>query len=299
MNTDGILKSIFISMRITHWVKNLFLFAALIFSGHLFRPDDFLKTVIGFFLFSFASSAIYLINDITDREKDTLHPVKARRPIPSGALSVGTAIAVAAGLLLISIIGSFLLNTLFGVVTVAYVIVNLAYSFLLKKVVILDVMSIAVSFVLRVVAGAVIIDVPSSEWLILCTLLLSLFLGFSKRRHEVTYLETNAVAHRSVLEYYSPLFLDQMTAIVTASTVMSYALYTISEETVRKFGTKDLIYTIPFVLYGIFRYLYLVHKREEGGSPTRILLTDVPLILNVILLVVTCAYIIYGKQLYG
>ncbi len=286
-------------MRITHWVKNLFLFAALVFSGHLLRPDDFLKTVVGFFLFSFASSAIYLINDITDLEKDKLHPAKAKRPIPSGALGVGTAGIAAAGLLAVSLIGSFSMNPLFGLVTVTYVVVNLGYSFLLKKVVILDVMSIAVSFVLRVVAGAVIISVPSSEWLILCTLLLSLFLGFSKRRHEVIFLEKSAVAHRSVLEYYSPLFLDQMTAIVTASTVMSYALYTISEETVRKFGTKDLIYTIPFVLYGIFRYLYLVHKREEGGNPTKILLTDIPLILNVILWVLACAYVIYGKQLYG
>jgi 4-hydroxybenzoate polyprenyltransferase len=285
-------------MRITHWVKNLFLFAALIFSGHLFQPKDFLLTVVGFFLFSLASSAVYLVNDVSDREKDKLHPVKAKRPIASGTLAVGTASAAAVGLLIISITGSLLLNTLFGAVTIAYVLVNLAYSYVLKNTVILDVMSIAVSFVLRVVAGAVIIDVPSSEWLILCTLLLSLFLGFSKRRHEVTYLETNAVAHRSVLEFYSPQFLDQMTAIVTASTVMSYALYTISEETVRKFGTNNLIYTVPFVLYGIFRYLYLVHKREEGGNPTKILLTDVPLIVDLILWILVCAYIIYGRQLY-
>ncbi|MEK6569991.1 MAG: decaprenyl-phosphate phosphoribosyltransferase, partial [Bacteroidota bacterium] len=180
-----------------------------------------------------------------------------------------------------------------------YVLINLTYSFHLKKIVILDVMSIAACFVLRVVAGAVIIGVPSSEWLILCTLLLSLFLGFSKRRHELLILEKNAVGHRAVLEHYSPHFLDQMTAIVTASTVMSYALYTISEETVKKFGTNHLIYTVPFVLYGIFRYLYLVHKREEGGNPTKILLTDIPLILNVVAWVLVCAYIIYGRQFYG
>jgi hypothetical protein len=148
------------------------------------------------------------------------------------------------------------------------------------------------------VAGAVIIGVPSSEWLILCTLLLSLFLGFAKRRHELLILEKDATVHRAVLEHYSPYFLDQMTAIVTASTVMSYALYTISDETVRKFDTKSLIYTVPFVLYGIFRYLYLVHKREKGGNPTKIILTDIPLILNVVAWVLVCAYIIYGGTPY-
>ncbi len=286
-------------MRPSHWVKNLFLFAALIFSGHLLRLDDFIETLIGFFLFSFASSGLYLINDITDIEKDKLHPAKSKRPIPSGALSVGAAWTAAAFLLIVVLAGSFQVGFEFGIVTTVYVVLNLAYSFFLKNIVILDVMTIAVGFVLRVVAGAVIINVPSSEWLIICTILLSLFLAFSKRRHELTFLERNAVDHRSVLEHYSPHFLDQMTAIVTASTVMSYALYTISEETLKKFGTHNLIYTIPFVLYGIFRYLYLVHRREEGGNPTRILLTDIPMIVNVILWVLACAYIIYGPKLYG
>lgn len=286
-------------MRLSHWVKNLFLFAALVFSGRLLHFDDFLRTVAGFFLFSFASSAIYLINDITDIEKDKLHPAKSRRPIPAGTLSAKTAATAAAGLIVFSLGASFQINSSFGLVTVIYVGINIAYSLFLKNIVILDIMSIAVSFVLRVVAGAVIIGVPASEWLILCTLLLSLFLGFSKRRHELLILESNAVAHRSVLEHYSPHFLDQMTAIVTASTVMSYALYTLSEETIKKFNTHNLIYTVPFVLYGIFRYLYLVHKREQGGSPTRILLTDLPLILNLVAWVIVCVFIIYGNRLYG
>lgn len=204
----------------------------------------------------------------------------------------------AAFLLLLALVGAFFINSRFGIVAAAYVLVNIVYSFYLKNIVILDVMSIAISFVLRVVAGAVIIGVPSSEWLILCTLLLSLFLGFAKRRHELLILENKAADHRAVLEHYSPYFLDQMTAIVTASTVMSYALYTISDETVKKFNTKSLIYTVPFVLYGIFRYLYLVHKREEGGNPTKILLTDVPLILNVLAWVLVCAYIIYRGSVY-
>ena len=291
-------RSIIVSMRPSHWVKNLFLFAALIFSGRLLYLNDFLLTLVGFFVFSLGSSGIYLINDIADIEKDRLHPEKSLRPIPSGALSVTMAGVAAAFLLLLALVGAFFVNYRFGLVTAAYVLVNIAYSYYLKNIVILDVMSIAVSFVLRVVAGAVIIGVPSSEWLILCTLLLSLFLGFAKRRHELLILENKATDHRAVLEHYSPYFLDQMTAIVTASTVMSYAIYTISDETVKKFNTKSLIYTIPFVLYGIFRYLYLVHKREEGGNPTKILLTDVPLILNVLAWVLVCAYIIYGGSLY-
>ena len=299
MPATSTLQSILISLRLSHWVKHLFLFAALIFSGRLLHFDDFLRTVAGFFLFSFASSAIYLINDITDIEKDKLHPTKSKRPIPSGALSVNTAATVAVGLLIIALGVSFQINSSFGLVTAIYVIVNIAYSLFLKNVVILDVMSIAASFVLRVVAGAAMIGVPASEWLILCTLLLSLFLGFSKRRHELLILERDAVAHRSVLEHYSPHFLDQMTAIVTAATVMSYALYTLSEETVRKFSTHHLIYTVPFVLYGIFRYLYLVHKREEGGNPTKILLTDIPMIVNVVVWVLVCVFIIYGSKVYG
>jgi len=286
-------------MRISHWVKNLFLFAALIFSGHLFRPGELLLTVLGFLCFSLVSSSIYLINDITDLEKDRIHPLKSKRPVASGALSINAAALAAAGLLIIGLGASFQINSRFGLVTALYMVVNVFYSLFLKKVVILDVMSIAVSFVLRVLAGAVLIDVSASEWLILCTLLLSLFLGFSKRRHELLLLEKEAAGHRSVLVQYSPHFLDQMTAIVTASTVMSYALYTISEETVRKFNTRDLIYTLPFVLYGIFRYLYLVHKREEGGNPTKILLTDLPMIVNLLLWIIVCVVIIYRKSLYG
>jgi 4-hydroxybenzoate polyprenyltransferase len=291
------LRSILVSMRPPHWVKNLFLFAALIFSGRLLYLDDFLLTLVGFFLFSLGSSGIYLINDVADIEKDRLHPEKSSRPIASGALSVTTALVAAIFLLLLTLVGGFFINSHFVLVAAAYIFINIIYSFYLKNIVILDVMSIAISFVLRVVAGAAIIGVPSSEWLILCTLLLSLFLGFAKRRHELLVLEQKAIEHRAVLEHYSPYFLDQMTAIVTASTVMSYALYTISDETVKKFNTKDLIYTVPFVLYGIFRYLYLVHQREEGGNPTKILLTDLPLILNVLAWVLVCVYVIYRGSL--
>ena len=202
---------------------------------------------------------------------------------------------VATVLALISLIGAHLLGQAFGTVVGLYLILNIFYSLKLKELVILDVMAIAAGFVLRVVAGATLIGVPTSEWLIICTMLLSLFLGFSKRRVELVSLDELANPHRSVLAHYSAQFLDQMTGIVTAATVMSYAVYTISEETVAKFGTSDLIYTVPFVLYGIFRYLYLVHKREEGGDPTKTILTDVPSIVNLVLWISAAGWIIYAR----
>jgi len=281
-------------MRPLQWIKNLFLFAALVFSGHLFIAHDVLRIFLGFFCFSLAASGVYLVNDITDLERDRLHPVKSSRPLPSGALSISAAITASVILTLAALAGAFLLERNFGLILLTYVLINVVYSIRLKNVVILDVMTIAAGFVLRVVGGAAIIEVPTSEWLIICTVLLSLFLGFSKRRHELTMLETDADDHRSVLQHYSPYFLDQMIGIVTASTVMSYVLYTISEDTVHKFGTKNLIFTVPFVLYGIFRYLYLVHKKEEGGDPTRLAISDRPLLANMILWICAASVIIYG-----
>ncbi|MFH2003588.1 MAG: decaprenyl-phosphate phosphoribosyltransferase [Bacteroidota bacterium] len=289
------LKYIIASMRIQQWIKNLFIFAALIFSGHLFIVNDLLLTLVGFFAFSFASSAVYLINDVADIEKDKLHPLKSKRPLPSGNLKISTAVGSSIIFAILSLSLGYFLNPNFVLITLIYISVNILYSFTLKHVVILDVMTIAFGFVLRVVAGAAIIQVPTSEWLIICTILLSLFLGFSKRRSELTLLEVNANHHRSVLGHYSSQFLDQMIGIVTATTVMSYALYTISEETVQKFSTKNLVYTVPFVLYGIFRYLYLVYKKEEGDNPTHSVLTDAPLIVNVIVWIIIASLIIYWK----
>lgn len=282
-------------MRLQQWIKNLFLFAALIFSGHLFNASDVLLTVVGFFTFSFLSSAVYIYNDIKDIESDKLHPVKSRRPLPSGVLAPQMAMAAAAVLAIVSVAVGFFLRRDFGIVLAAYLMLNVFYSLKLKNVVILDVMAIAAGFVLRVVGGAVLIQVPTSQWLIICTILLSLFLGFSKRRTELVTLKGETNPTRSVLGYYSPDFLDQMTGIVTATTVMSYALYTISEETVRKFGTTNLIYTVPFVLYGIFRYLYLVHKKTEGDDPTKTIFTDVPLLVNILLWTVVATWIIYRR----
>ena len=282
-------------MRPQQWIKNLFLFAALVFSGNLFDARDVSLTIAGFFFFCLASSGVYLFNDVADLENDKLHPVKSQRPLPSGKLSVGSALSASVVLAAAGFAGGLYLRTGFGLLILLYLVINVLYSFKLKDVVIIDVMTISAGFVLRVVAGAVLIGVPTSEWLIICTLLLSLFLGFSKRRHELTFLESGAETHRSVLAHYSPYFLDQMIGIVTASTVMSYALYTISDETVRKFGTNHLYYTVPFVLYGIFRYLYLVHKMEAGGNPTKLAATDLPLLINILLWILSSAIIIYGK----
>jgi 4-hydroxybenzoate polyprenyltransferase len=282
-------------MRPQQWIKNLFLFAPLVFAGHLFHTADIVATLLGFTLFSLASSGVYIFNDIQDLERDKLHPEKSLRPLPSGTLPLSTAWAASLVLLAGGTAGAFVLLVPFGVVVLLYVAVNVAYSIWLKDAVILDVMTISAGFVLRVVGGAVLIGVPTSEWLIICTVLLSLFLGFSKRRHELTFLQASAGTHRAVLAQYSPYFLDQMIGIVTASTVMSYALYTISDETVKKFGTTHLIYTVPFVLYGIFRYLYLVHKMLEGGNPTKLAVADRPLLINMILWILTASFIIYGK----
>lgn len=284
------------TMRPQQWIKNLFLFAALVFSGHLFRGNEFCLTALGFFCFSLLSSAVYIFNDITDIDRDRLHPEKSKRPLAAGLLSKPAALSAAVTIAVLMIVCGFFLRLEFGVVLVIYQVLNIAYSLLLKDLVIIDVLTIAALFVLRVLAGAVLIGVPTSEWLIICTMLLSLFLGFSKRRHELSFLSGGeAVIHRSVLRHYSPYFLDQMIGIVTASTVMSYALYTISDETVRKFGTTHLIYTVPFVLYGIFRYLYLVHKREEGGNPAKLALTDMPLMVNIVLWIISASIIIYWK----
>jgi len=284
-------------MRPQQWIKNLFIFAALTFSANLFNFQDLVITIMGFILYSLSASGIYIINDIADLGRDKYHPLKSLRPLPSGFLTKKTAYYAAFFLLTAGIAGSYFLNRNFSVIVLIYVVINFIYSVKLKDIVILDVMTIAAGFVLRVVSGAVLIGVPTSEWLIICTVLLSLFLGFSKRRHELIFLEKQAMGHRSVLRDYSPVFLDQMISIVTATTVMSYALYTISEETVHKFGTTHLIYTVPFVLYGIFRYLYLVHKEEQGGNPARLALTDFPLLVNIILWFISVTMIIYLKQI--
>ncbi len=281
------------TMRPAQWTKNLLIFAAIIFAQHLFDVASMLKTVGAFAIFCLLSSAIYIINDIKDVEQDRVHPLKSKRPIATGELSQSAATAAAILISLSSVLMAFLLNRQFGYVALFYFILLAAYSFWLKHIVILDVLTLAIGFVLRAIAGAVVIDVEFSSWLLLCTIMLALFIALSKRRHELTLLGENAHSHRKILEEYSPHLLDQMIGVVTASTLMAYALYTMAPETRDKFGTSYMILTIPFVIYGIFRYLYLVHHKEQGGSPTKLLLNDKPILLNVLLWVLVSVLIIY------
>ena len=282
-------------LRIYQWNKNLFVFAPLVFSKRLFEYQSLVGVIAAFFLFSVASSSVYIFNDIWDIESDRQHPHKSSRPIASGKISIRYAAGVATILCVTSLFFSFQMKMIFGLIVFGYIILNILYSIAVKNIVILDVMSIAAGFVLRVMGGAEIIDVYPSNWLIVCTILLALFLGFSKRRHELVLLTGEASTHRKVLEHYSTYFLDQMISVVTASSILSYLLYTVSDETVNFFGTRKLLWTAPFVLYGIFRYLYLVHKEEKGEDPSKIMFKDKPLLINILLWGISCIVIIYKR----
>ncbi len=271
------------SMRPSQWVKNTVVFAGLIFSLHFKRIDDVLLTVAAFAVFCALASAVYLLNDIKDREMDRAHPQKRNRPIASGRVSVTTATIASFVLFVIGLGASTFLGTNFLIPVAIYVVLNVAYSYGLKHAPILDVMIVSAGFVIRAVAGAVVIGVAISPWLVVCTSLLALFLGFGKRRWELETLGDEAPKHRVALEGYTLNLTDQLIAVTTASTVVAYALYTLAHDTQEKFGTTELIWTLPFVLYGVFRYLYLIHGEKKGGNPTRELMTDVPILIDVAL----------------
>ena len=281
------------SLRPQQWVKNGFVFAALIFSRSITDWHRNARVAAGALLFCLMSSAVYLLNDILDMPEDRKHPLKRLRPLASGRLGVGTASLAALILALISLGGAWFLDHKFFIIVAAYGLINVLYSWALKRVVLLDVFVISAGFVLRVVSGGVIIHVEISPWLVVCATLLALFLALSKRRHELVVLGKDASNHRSILAHYSPYFLDQLIGIVTASTVMSYALYTLSSDVQVKFPGKRLDLTIPFVLFGIFRYLYLVHQNEEGGNPTRLLFADLVLLSVVLFWAASVIFIIY------
>ena len=280
-------------MRPGQWVKNLFIFAGLIFSGNLFHPNVLIRVGNGFILFSLVASSIYIFNDIIDLEYDRTHPEKKNRPLPAGLLSVPAAYASAIVLATAGWISALTLDRVFFAILLCYLIINIAYTIKIKKMVILDIMCIASGFVLRVLAGTELVEVTPSDWLILCTITFSMFLGFSKRRHELVVTGTKALSHRKVLGEYSLSFLDQMIAVATACTVMSYALYNVSPQTVSRFGTRNLVYSIPFVIYGIYRYLYLIHQKNMGGNPPREVVRDLPLLLNALLWAFFVVLIIY------
>lgn len=287
------MRAIFATLRPQQWVKNFVLFAGLIFSQNLDKPDFFLKSLAAFALFCLLSSSVYIFNDIMDVESDRKHPLKSTRPIAGGEIKVSTGVLLSVVLAVVSLSLSLWLNPVFALTALSYLVLNLLYSVYLKNVVIIDVMCIAFSFVIRAVAGAVVIGVEISAWLVVCTTLLALFLGFGKRRHELVLLEGQATDHRKSLSEYSPYFLDQMISVVTASTVVAYAFYTLSPEVEVKLGASHMELTIPFVLYGVFRYLYLIHQKEGGGSPTRMLLTDRPILANIILWLAAVVLIVY------
>lgn len=280
-------------LRPGQWVKNGFVFAALIFARQLTDPASALIVAFAAADFCALSSGVYLVNDVFDAAEDRLHPTKRFRAISSGILPARTAILAAVLLDLAALVVAWRLDPGFFLIGASYVAINISYSWFLKRVMLVDVFVIAAGFVLRVIAGAMVIHVEISPWLIVCTTLLALFLALSKRRYELVLLGDEAAAQRASLARYSPYYLDQLIGIVTAATVMAYALYTLSADVQTKFPGKRLDLTVPFVLFGIFRYLFLVHREHEGGDPARLLFTDRALLVVVLLWAASVVAIIY------
>lgn len=281
--------------RPKQWTKNVLIFFGLIFALKLTDLALVERAAAGFVVFCFASSAIYLINDLADVEKDRQHPKKRKRPLPARLVTPQQVIVLAAILTVLAVGGSIALGPTFAAITATYVVLMIVYSVRLKHVVLLDVFVLAAGFVIRAAAGAVVVGVPISPWLYLCTVLASLYLGLAKRRNEIVLLSDEAGNHRRILEEYSVPLLDQLIVIVTSSTMMAYSLYTFSAENLP--ADHSMMLTIPFVLYGLFRYLYLVHQKGEGGSPDETILTDRPLLLCAVLWLLTATAILYWSRL--
>lgn len=284
------------SLRPHQWIKNTLVCGGLIFSRSLFHLPSILLTLQAFLLFCFAASSVYLLNDLNDLEEDRRHPKKKLRPLAAGLISPTLVAATMCVLAVGSVVGSFVINVPFGCLVLFYLAMNVGYSLKLKHVAILDVMIIAIGFVLRAVAGAVAIRVEPSPWLFLCTLTLALLVGFGKRRNELTVLKDEAASHRVCLEGYSTHFLDLMMTISAGAAVVTYALYTMADQTAARFGSHALVLTTPFVIYGIFRYLYLIHMKFEGGDPSKLFVTDKPTLINGFLWLTSCAFCVYGPR---
>jgi 4-hydroxybenzoate polyprenyltransferase len=293
------LTAIFITMRPYQWVKNLVFFTALIFGGKLSIAHDVVATVIGFFLFCLLSSAVYLLNDAKDCELDRQNPEKRTRPVASGELKVSSARVASFVLTAFVFLAAFSLPVLdpeirgfgFGICLVLYYVQNLLYTWFFKQEAVLDVISISVGFVLRIEAGGFLIGAPISDWALICTFFLSLFLGLGKRRYELSMNEADDVSHRPALKDYHPALVDQMLTVVLSATIVAYAIYTVSDKA--KELTENLYYSLIFVVYGLFRYLYLIHKHEKGGDPTRTLVSDLPMLITIFLWGVTVVACIY------
>jgi len=288
------LKNYFDLVRVPQWIKNLFVFVPLLFSLHLFETGYFLNSLKAFFIFCFASSYIYILNDIIDLEADAAHPTKKFRPLPSGRISKQNAWILSI-FILFGLAGlTFFTNLNFIYLLIAFVLLNIFYSLYFKHIVILDVFSIAAGFSIRVLAGAAILSVPISSWLILTTMFISLFLGVMKRHSELEQISENQLGStRKVLAEYSLTFTNQIATVAAAGVIICYALYTVSTRTVSVFGTENLIYTTPFVVFGIFRFMYLEYLNQKGENTTQVMLTDIPMIVTVIFYAITTVLIIY------
>jgi 4-hydroxybenzoate polyprenyltransferase len=289
-------KDFFLSLRPYQWTKNLIIFAALVFAKELGDPQHLLLSVFAFLNFCLLSGAVYMLNDVVDYEKDRFHPIKKDRPIAAGRINRSFAATAGVALYAAAVAIAYIISPAFFGIAVVYSAISIGYTYYFKNIAILDVMAISMGFVLRALAGGVVIQVEASFWLLLCTFLLALFLALSKRRHELVFLSDDATKHRTNLAEYSPYLLDQMIGVVTASCVLAYTLYTVSDETVAKFHTDKLSLTVPFVIFGIFRYLYLIHQKQEGGNPSVHLYSDKPLLISIILWILACVGIIYSAR---
>jgi 4-hydroxybenzoate polyprenyltransferase len=286
---------LFHSLRPRQWIKNGFILLPVIFAQQLFDPVKVLASIQAVAVFCSLTGTVYLFNDYLDREEDRRHPVKRLRPLAAGLISPSLALNTALLLLLVSFLWGFYVGKGFFFILLMYLGLQLLYNFWLKDVVILDVFCGAGGFFLRVAAGSVVVRAPMSRWIIICTILIAMFLVLSKRRYELIALgKVEAGKHRKVLAQYSPHLLDQMIAVTTGGVLLSYLLYCTAPETVQKFHTEHMIYTFPLVLYGIFRYLYLIYRKQEGGTPERIILSDHPMLAAVLLWLVFSVLILYG-----
>jgi 4-hydroxybenzoate polyprenyltransferase len=288
------LPGLLLSLRPHQWVKNTLVFGGLVFSHSLFDAIAVQKSLAAFGIFCMASSAVYLLNDLRDLATDRLHPMKCLRPLAAGLVSPMLAVVLMILLAAAALTWAAFLGSRFTLVLGIYFLLNIGYSLGLKRVAILDVMIIASGFVLRAVAGAAAIGVPPSPWLILSTLMLALLVGFGKRRQELVVLQDGATRHRASLEGYTLPFLDMMMSIAGGASVVTYALYTMADETVARFGSRRLIATVPWVIYGVFRYLYLAHHSAKGDDPARLFVTDPPTLVNVVMWIAIVAYLVYA-----
>lgn len=284
-------------LRPYHWIKNTFVFAPLVFSGRFTQINMCLKTTLAFISFCMVSSAVYAINDICDRSEDRRHPMKRFRPVASGAIAPTLAVLLSMIFIILGLAIACFLNRFVFLVVLLYIFVNIAYSLALKRIAILDVLTISFGFVLRIICGGMAISVTPSYWLVLCTVMISIFLGFTKRRVELLAVNPEKNNTRPVLKDYSIAFLDQVISMVTGATIIAYALYTVDAHTQMVLGTRAMLLTLPFVIYGLLRYIYIIYHLKQGADPVETLIRDIPTIINLLLWVVTSLLVVkYGGK---